>query len=318
MKLLKIILDLFRGGRSPAKLAAWLDVPEAELCEWQSGVPASRADSYSYSEFTIPKRRGGERRIEAPSDALKALQRRILQRLLNPLKFHPAATGFVPGRSIVDHARPHVGQGAVINIDLADFFPSIQVGRVREAFRVLGWNRAAADILANLCTHNGHLPQGAPTSPALSNLVCRRMDARFDALARKCGGHYTRYADDLTFSFPGFGSNRRRKPKPKGQPLRRRPRNPSRGLLRTIRQIVEGEGFTIQRKKKVRVQRPHQRQTAAGLLVNRAVNLPRRVRRGIRAMQHRARLGQLPQREREQLRGWESLAAMVVRQRGRF
>jgi retron-type reverse transcriptase len=185
--------DLFGGGRSAADLARWLDVPEAELCDWVRGRPPEpRGSQFTYTRFEIPKRTGGTRTIVAPSDALKALQRRILKRLLNPLPVHPAATGFVRGRSIVHNARPHAGRGAVMNLDLRDFFHSIQRERVYFAFRALGWGREASSILANVCTHEGRLPQGAPTSPALSNVVCRRLDTRLSALAAKFGGQYTR------------------------------------------------------------------------------------------------------------------------------
>jgi retron-type reverse transcriptase len=312
-------------------LARWLEVPEQDLRLWLRGRPAGA--EYDYHAFTIPKRRGGTRQIHAPGDLLKDLQRRIYRRLLAKLRVHPAATGFVRGRSIVDNARPHAGQGVVINLDLQDFFPSIKAERVEKAFRALGWNRECSAILTNVCTHEGSLPQGAPTSPALSNLVCRLLDTRLSALVQRAGrvsprtgkavpdeqmgkAHYTRYADDLTFSFPGFGNNRRRKDKPKGVKVRQRPRWPSRLLLRTIRRILEDEGFQIQTKKRVRIQRTHQRQTVTGLVVNRAVNLPRSTRRKLRAMQHREQLGQLGRAEQAKLQGWRALAAMIAAQRG--
>lgn len=306
---------LLKRARSPKDLARWLDVPEDELRGWLSG-PAPWARGYDYDRFTIAKRRGGTRTIDAPGDKLKALQRRVLQRLLGPLPARPEATGFVRGRSIVDNARPHVGQGVVISFDLADFFPSITANRVEAAWRALGWDAEAATILTRICTLDGRLPQGAPTSPALSNLVCRRLDARLGALARSLRGQYTRYADDLTFSFPGLGRNRRRRPgPPRSGPARRRLRGPSRRVLATVRDIITAEGFTIQWKKRVRIQRAHQRQTATGLVINRKVNLPRSTRRLMRAMQHRARLGQLDDAGRRRLRGLEALAAMVDRQR---
>ncbi len=301
MKLFDAIRDRFKGGRTPAELAKWLALPESELREWLQGMPTGpSAGRYSYSQFTIPKRRGGSREIEAPSDDLKTLQRRVLRLLLNPLPVHAAAKGFVCDRSIVHNARPHAGQGIVINIDLRDFFPSISSDRVYQAFRALGWGREAARILTNICSRDGHLPQGAPTSPALSNLVCRKLDARLEGLVRG-KGRYTRYADDLTFSFAEFGKGK--------------PDATSREVLGAIRNIIEAEGFLIQMKKKVRVQRAHQRQTATGLVVNRKVNLPREIRRRIRAMQHRERLGKLAASEKAKLRGWEALAGMVVRQR---
>ena len=317
MSWLGSVLRFFRGGRSPAELAAWLKLPEPELREWLGGRPPEpRGWNYGYSRFTIPKRRGGERAIEAPSEALKALQRTVLHRLLNPLPFHPAATGFVPGRSIVDNARPHAGRGVVINLDLENFFPSLGAEQVRKAFRSLGWGRGAAAILTHICTHEGRLPQGAPTSPALSNLVCRRLDERLAALVKKAGGGYTRYADDITVSFSRFGRNEPLRPKPQqAKRSPRLPRPPSRRLLTSIKRILKQEGFRIQMKKKVRVQRAHQRQTATGLVVNREINLPRTLRRRIRAMQHRRHLGRLNDDDLQRLRGLEAFQRMVESQR---
>jgi hypothetical protein len=344
VKFFDSLRGLLGGGRTIAELAKWLGLPEEELRDWRRGPPPPpRSFQYTYSRFELPKRSGGTRAIDAPSEALKDLQRRILRRLLAPLPVHPAATGFVRGRSIVDNARPHAARGVVINIDLADFFPSITAARVRALFRALGWGGEAANILTNICTHEGRLPQGAPTSPAISNLVCRKLDARLAALmsatelrrfevrdprtgeiiARSAAqeiedGSYTRYADDLTFSLPAFGRNRRRIPPPKGRPKILRPRPPSRALLAHIRQIIEAEGFRIQKKKKVRVQRAHQRQTATGLVVNAKVNLPRTVRRRIRALQHRERRGLLDAKAKAGLRGWEALSAMVALQQENF
>lgn len=313
MGLFKSLTQLFRREHSVTDLAKWLDLPEAELREWLGAAPMwSRG--YDYARFTLPKRRGGTRAIEAPNDKLKALQRRILQRLLNPLPMHPAATGFVRGRSIVDNARPHIGRGVVINLDLADFFSSITAERVTTAFRGLGWSAEAATILSRICTHEGRLPQGAPTSPAISNLVCRRLDERLTKLVKRFDGRYTRYADDMTISLPGLGRNKRLRRKPKNKPPLKRPRFPSRSLITTLRRIIEEEGFVIQMKKKLRVQRPHQRQTATGLVVNRAIHLPRATRRRIRAMQHRQRLGQLDAARQKQLRGWEALLNMLKQQ----
>ena len=313
MGLFKSFFNLFKRERTVADLAKWLDVPEAELREWLGSRPMWTL-GYEYSRFTLPKRRGGERTIEAPSDKLKALQRRVLHRLLNPLPAHPAATGFVRGRSIVDNARPHVGRGVVINLDLTDFFPTITAERVVALFRARGWDVDSAAILSRICTNEGHLPQGAPTSPAISNLVCRKLDERLDRLIQRLKGNYTRYADDMTISLPGLGRNKRLR-RHKGPKTLSRPQFVSRNLLTLIRQIIEQEGFRIQMKKKVRVQRPHQRQTATGLVVNQAVHLPRDVRRRIRAMRHRQRLGQLEAVGQKQLHGYEALLNMVERQR---
>src|SRR5690349_1074658 len=138
MNLFKALNRLSNRERGLADLSRWLGLPESELRPWLSNSPAW-ARGYDYRRFTIPKRRG--------------------------------ATGFVRGRSIVDNARPHVNRAVVINVDLADFFPSITAERVTAAWRGLGWGAEAAAVLTAICTLDGRLPQGAPTSPALSNLV---------------------------------------------------------------------------------------------------------------------------------------------------
>jgi RNA-directed DNA polymerase len=320
MNLLKSLRRLGGRERGLAELAKWLALPEAELRPWLSSAPAWTR-GFDYTRFTIPKRRGGTRTIDAPGDTLKALQRRVLARLLSGLKLSRAATGFARGRSIVDNARPHTNRAVVINLDLADFFPSITEDRVLAVWRGLGWNADAATILTHICTLDGRLPQGAPTSPALSNLVCRRLDARLLELAMVLDGDYTRYADDLTFSLPSLGRNKRRRigparsgPGPRPARPYRRPAH-SRKILTMLREIIEAEGFKIQFKKKVRLQRPHQRQTATGLVVNQVVNLPRVTRRLIRAMQHRQRLHQLDEAGQRRLQGLENLQKMVIKQR---
>jgi hypothetical protein len=123
-----------------------------------------RAVRPSYREFTIPKRSGGRRRILAPDERLKTIQRRILRRLLGRLRCHPAATGFERGRSIVNNAQVHVGKAIVVRMDLKDFFTSTRAKRVRCYFRKIGWNREASCLLVHLCTYQGGLPQGAPAA----------------------------------------------------------------------------------------------------------------------------------------------------------
>ena len=143
---------------------------------------------------------------------MRRAQRALLDQILAKVPQHPAAHGFVAGRSTVTNARPHVGAALVVKTDLKDFFPTVHYRRVIGLFELLGYNEAVAGVLAALTTYRpklpdgrvvwpGVLPQGAPTSPALANLACRRLDARLTKLAAKYGAVYTRYADDLTFSF---------------------------------------------------------------------------------------------------------------------
>ncbi|TWT35529.1 Reverse transcriptase (RNA-dependent DNA polymerase) [Posidoniimonas corsicana] len=208
--------------------ASWLGLSVGELrwfadCRaWERRRPAGPLRHYQYRGLT--KRFGQTRLIEAPKPRLKALQRQVLERVLDRVPPHDAAHGFRRGRSVGTFAAPHAGQRVVLKIDLQDFFPSIAGARVAALFRSVGYPEPVADVLTGLCTNSAppdvwaegptsraaaqqrrlysapHLPQGAPTSPALANLIAYRLDCRLAALAKSAGGVYTRYADDLAFS----------------------------------------------------------------------------------------------------------------------
>ena len=242
---------------------------------------ASLADLLGYSEkkldrlcgeaedlyLVYPLQMGSKRRwIEAPRKQLKSVQRLLLDRLLYRLRPTRFAQGFVPGRSIVTHARQHCGQQIVITMDLRDFFPSVAASRVADAIEPLGLSEADASRIVALTTRRQRLPQGAPTSPHLANLACRGLDARLGGLASALGWAYSRYADDFTFSGPADPGH----------------------LVAAIEAIVRDEGFRVARHK-TRVMGQHQRQMVTGLVVNDHVAVPREKRRLVRAMLHRAK-----------------------------
>jgi RNA-directed DNA polymerase len=153
-----------------------------------------------YRHYTIAKRSGGLREISEPLPSLKEIQRWILDNILYKCSVSNFAKGFVPERSIRENARFHRNQPKVLSLDLEDFFPSIKGGRVYNFFKRLGYQPKVAHLLTKLCTLNGSLPQGAPTSPALSNIISLRLDKRLSGFALKEKIRYTRYADDITFS----------------------------------------------------------------------------------------------------------------------
>jgi hypothetical protein len=250
----------------------------------------------SYREVHIPKKRGGQRRLLIPAPALKTLQRRVLRRLLKKLRAHPAAHGFERGRSIVTNALPHQGRRVVIKIDLVDFFPSTSAERLDAYFRRVGWNAEAAAKLVQICASEGSLPQGAPSSPRLSNLVNYIMDASIARFVTKRKGAYTRYADDITISFP------------KDYPRR------IRGVIQKVRRIVKKFGYRIHLRGKLQVLRPHQQQRVTGLVVNRRVQLPREVRRWLRAVEHRMKTRGSSTLSPGQLAVWRALQAMIKNQ----
>jgi hypothetical protein len=263
-----------------------------------------------YQEFSIPKRSGGKRTIEAPSAELKSVQRQVLRRVLRRLSVHPAATGFERGCSIVRNARAHQGRAVVMRFDVKDFFASTTAKRLRRCFRRVGWNRPATELLLRLCTHKGRLPQGAPTSPRLSNLVNFRLDARLAGMASRLGAAYTRYADDVTLSFDHEDHAK------------------IHYMQRFMRDVLSSEGYALHQRKKLSVRRRHDRQMVTGLVVNHRVNLPRRVRRWLRAVEYRSRTARpasldshepLSARKKptltpQQLDGWRALQAMIARQ----
>jgi retron-type reverse transcriptase len=242
-----------------------------------------------YTRFTIPKRGGGERVICAPKKQLRWVQRQILDQVLAHVPTHSAAHGFVPGRSTVTNAEKHRGAALLLKFDLLDFFPTIHYHRVMGLFASLGYYvgdgrfgtqddaKQVAPTLARLCCYAPDpeawdgvvLPQGAPTSPAISNLVCRRLDARLEGLAKRNQGVYTRYADDLTFSFKETSLEL--------------------GRFRWwVDQVCHQEGFFINQAK-YRVIRASQRQLVTGIVVNDELRIPREERRRFRALLHNCR-----------------------------
>ncbi|MBN1422601.1 MAG: RNA-directed DNA polymerase [Planctomycetes bacterium] len=258
---------------------------------------ALRRFTPAYRTFAIPKRGGGRRTIAAPDEATKALQRRILRRVLGGLRAHPCATGFERRHSIVTNALPHVGKPVVLRMDLEDFFGSTPAKKVEAWFRSIGWDKKTASLLTQLVAHRRSLPQGAPTSPRLSNLVNRGLDARLEGLALRYGASYTRYADDITFS---FGVDR------PGQ---------AGAVIWAAKRILEDEGYRLHVRKKLRIRRARQQQLVTGIVVNEKPNLPRRTRRLLRAVAHRRRTGGRPTMTAAAQAGWEALLAMVEKQR---
>jgi retron-type reverse transcriptase len=276
----------FGWGKPLAELARRLGITIEEL----------QAVEASYKETYISKKRGGTRRLLVPDGRLKSMQRRILKRLLNRLRPHPAATGFEKGISIVHNALPHVGKRVVIKMDIIDFFPSTSAARLEAYFRRIGWNAESAALLTRLCTHEGGLPQGAPTSPRLANLVNWLLDSRIERWVKGRKGTYTRYADDITISFP------------KDYPRK------VRGVIQKVRWVARGLGYEVHTRKKLRILRPHQQQRVTGLVVNQKVQLPRKLRRRLRAMEHHLKVGRPATVTHAQLAGWRALQAMIAAQ----
>lgn len=238
-----------------------------------------------YRQFLIPKKAGGTRKISAPMPRLKAAQHWVLESILNKVPLHEAAHGFRKGRSILSNAQRHCGSGFLINMDLKDFFPTITLKRVHGLFQSLGYSPAIATVLALLCTEvpteaveldgeewfvatgERRLPQGAPTSPAITNAICRGMDARLQGIAAKHGFRYTRYADDLSFSTP-----------------EKEAREAGYKVLWQVKKVIAEEGFILH-PDKLRMMGSGRRMEVTGLVVNgEKPTVPREDVRSFRAL----------------------------------
>ena len=263
--------------QTAAALAAALGRPAAQLRYWAFIANAL----YRYTNFSIPKKSGGTRDIHAPCAVLKEIHRELLEILQVTYRARSTVHGFVRTRSIVTNAIPHVGARFIANIDLKNFFPSINFGRVRGVLMAnpVWASPEVATLIARLVCHQNELPQGSPLSPLIANLVCGRMDGRLRQLARNHNCRYSRYADDLTFStrqksFPTSIVERVREPH---------------GTQATVGAVLEqciGENGFVQNEKKVRIYDRQNTQVVTGLIVNTRVNVRRQYVRQVRAMLH--------------------------------
>ncbi len=213
-----------------------------------------------YRNFSIPKKSGGVRQIEAPCKRLKEIQRWIKDEITDKFVVSEYATGFRKSMSIVDNARKHVGKELVINMDIKDFFPSVTYAEIFLMFAYIGYRKDVAHLLTKLCTNAENvLPQGSPASPSISNHILLKLDKRLGKLAESIGADYSRYADDITFSGKKSIST----------------------IIPLVEQIVEEEGFQVNRNK-TRLQYNNQRQEVTGLIVNTKISVSTTIESEIR------------------------------------
>lgn len=268
---------------SPAELAAWLSLPSVEALDWLTLPHRRRSTSVThYTRRTESKIDGSTRILETPRPILKRVQRNILSAIASRIPLHDAAHGFRKQRDIFSAASPHVGQAVVIKLDLRHFFGSIRFQRVRQLFVRCGYASSIATTLAQLCCVPeqvsadpgqrcpSHLPQGAPTSPALANAIAFRLDRRLRGFADHLDANYTRYADDLFFS--GDESLAKR----------------SRRWVTSVSVIAMEEGFDVHHHK-TKIMPRGQRQGVLGLVVNDRAAIPRREFETLKAILHNAK-----------------------------
>lgn len=231
----------------------------------------------NYTEFEISKKNGSKRIIHKPTDTLMELQRKLTEILYQNFSSHINAHGFVPSKDIVTNAEIHVGKKYVLNLDLENFFENISYARVSNMFlRYFKLVPKVAHTLANICCHpDGYLPQGAPTSPIISNIISKTMDKELTSLAKRVPtARYSRYADDITFSsnipFPM-------------QFIEIDSKLPI--ISSTLIKVITDNGFTINNQK-IRLQTSKEHQEVTGITVNKKLNVKRKYIRQIRAILH--------------------------------
>lgn len=243
----------------------------------------------NYYRFDIPKKSGGTRHIAAPKTKLKMAQRQILGQILQKAEVSDAAHGFIQSRSVLTGAGVHqTSPDLLINIDLENFFPTITFERVRGMFQSFGYSGYIASLLAMLCTYcermplevkgemkyiktsDRILPQGSPASPMITNIICRVLDRRIQGLCGKLGLIYSRYADDMSFSYTGDAQN-----------------FAVGTFLNSVNKIIEAEGFHM-KKEKTRILRKNNRQYITGIVVNEEVGVPKKWVKVLKASMHNA------------------------------
>jgi RNA-directed DNA polymerase len=284
---------------TPGDLAEWLQLSINQL-DWLSDAKRQQGSTdipilQHYRYAFVPKKTGAPRLIEIPKPKLMAIQRRILHEILDLVPTHDSAHGFVSGRSCLSAAQVHAGESIVVTVDLKDFFLNTRLSRVHNIFRSLGYPWAVARALTGLCSsctprsvfsgvpiaqrhdwmtqkiyQSPHLPQGAPTSPALANLAAWHLDVRVRGLAKTFGANYTRYADDLAFSGD------------RDFALKIKP------FLAAIADIAKSEGFTLN-DRKTRIMRRGGCQRVTGIVVNDHINVPRPLFDELKATLHNCR-----------------------------
>lgn len=280
--------EQFKQLETTSDVAAMLGVTHARLV-WHIW---RRPQALRYKRFKVKKRGGGFREIAAPSRGLKILQHKMKQVLDAVHEPRNSVHGFVRGKSVRSNADEHVGRAWVLNLDIQDFFPTITFPRIRGM--LMAWpykmQREAATAVAAVCFAGSEgLPQGAPTSPVLANMLASYMDKEFTALAHKYRCTYTRYSDDITFSPPRPRSLPAALAVSKGGAVT---------LGRAVEDILTKHGFTAN-PDKVRLRTAHERQEVTGLVVNERVNVPRTFVREVRAMLHACEQHGIDEAERE-------------------
>lgn len=252
----------------------------------------------SYKQIEVPKRSGGYRLLSIPSDSLKMLQKTLAIAFEDELasRVHKAANAYIKGRNTVTNAIPHLGCSVLVKLDIKDFFPTVSKEMIQPIIAPFAYfEPEAINRLVDVCLIENGLPQGAPTSPLLSNLVLRDFDIAAYRLASLMNAKYTRYADDLTFSLPTDDSVKARK------------------IVAEVRSLLIERGFQLnEQPNKLKILRGHQAQQVCGITLNSGKpTISKKQRRKLRAAKHAVRTGVVSESRLNQIKGWESYVDYV-------
>lgn len=252
----------------------------------------------SYTQVKIPKQSGGTRNLSVPSNSLKSVQKQLSKTLETELgsKVHKTANAYVKGRNTITNSLPHVGCAILIKLDIKDFFPTVTTEMLAPIISAMAlYEPKTIDRLLDICITENGLPQGAPTSPILSNLVLRDFDVAAYRLANNIGAKYTRYADDLTFSLEIDDSKKARK------------------IVAAVRNMLAERGFELNEKPtKLKILRRHQAQRLCGITLNSGKpTISRKQRRKLRAAKHAMAKGEVPESKLNEINGWDSYVTYV-------
>lgn len=269
------LAEKFKSLNTRVDVANLLEISDRGLCHLLYVLPKE----ILYKTFEIKKKSGGMRKITAPTPRLKEVQERLLKVLYAVYNPKDSTHGFVIGRSISTNAKVHIRNKYVLNIDLEEFFPSINFGRVRGMFMANPYscNNEVATVLAQICCYNNYLPQGSPLSPLVSNMICARLDSHLNKLAKKYFCQYSRYADDITIS-----TNKPHFPVEIAKITELNEKKVCK-LGNAILSTINNNGFNINQTK-TRLQKSNERQVVTGLVTNKKINVPRSFIRNVRAM----------------------------------
>jgi len=273
-----VLIKQFRVLKSRKDIARMLDVSLSTYTYFVCHLK----DDKKYVSFTVPKKNGKSRNILAPSPGLKCIQKKLNQVLQCLYEPKESTNGFIAGRNIVRNARVHCKKRYVLNIDIENFFESVHFGRIRGMFMAHPYSlsETVARDLANICCCYKRLPQGAPTSPIISNMICSRMDAQLQYFAHSLHCMYSRYADDITFS-----TSTREIHHQLVKEVSKIEGKQKVVLGEELQNIIQQNTFNINHDK-TRLQLTNQRQSVTGLITNKIPNIKRKFVRQIRAMLH--------------------------------